>query len=81
MDVAFALDAVGNLLTWAGSSRAFSPAGQFRPPEAGEAEHNLYLVAISDRRYLGVVFADGVVLDEIQSVMSEWQKTLSLQSS
>jgi hypothetical protein len=78
VEVAFALDAAGNLLTWAGESPAFSPAGQFRAQESGEASHNLYLVVISERRYLGVLFEDGAGVEEIQDVMTEWQGILAV---
>jgi hypothetical protein len=76
VDVAFAIDAGGSLLTWAGSSAAFSPTGHFTPRAADEGNHNLFLVAISGERYLGIVFRDGANVDDVQTLLDGWHRAL-----
>ena len=77
VDAAFAIDAGGSLLTWAGSSPAFSPTGHFTPRGADEGNHNLFLIAIAGERYLGIVFRDGASIEDIQTLMDDWHNALS----
>lgn len=77
VDVAFAIDAAGRLLTWAGSSPAFSPTGHFAPRASDEGNHNLFLIAIAGERYLGIVFRDGASIDEVQTLMDDWHRALA----
>jgi hypothetical protein len=66
--VAFLLDQDGALLAWSGASPAFSPVGQF-PPRRDELDENLYLTVLADVYYLGVLFGEGVPIEDVRALV------------
>ncbi len=68
--VAFVLDQDGALLAWSGTSPSFSPVGQFPPvKEDQELDENLYLTVLADVYTLGVLFGEGVPIEEIRTLV------------
>ncbi len=70
VQVVFLMDNAGALLAWTGTSPAFSPVGQFpaRPPEP--QDENLYLTLLANAYYLGVLFDEGVPIDDIRALVT-----------
>lgn len=71
VEVAFVTDAAGVLLAWAGSSRAFSPTGQFTPRESEEEDQDLYLCALGQGHFLGVLLEQKANMEEIRALLRQ----------
>ena len=71
--VAFLLDQDGALLAWSGSSPSFSPVGQF-PPRGEDLDENLYLTVLADVYYLGVLFGEGVPIEDVRALLELKEK-------
>ncbi len=76
VQAAFALDRDGALVAWSGRAPGFSPTGQFPTLEKGkEPDQNLYLTLVGGY-YLGVIFADGVPLEQVRPLIEEQEASL-----
>lgn len=75
--VAFLLDQDGGLLAWSGTAPSFSPVGQFPPvKDDQELDENLYLTVLADVYYLGVLFGEGVPIEEIRALVQNQEREL-----
>jgi hypothetical protein len=71
LEVAFVTDEAGGLLAWAGASRAFSPTGLFTPREPDEEDQDLYLCALGQGHFLGVLLAEGADVSSIRALLRQ----------